>query len=135
MSEKGTLYVVVKVKDLLGYVTIIPQSSPKIYRFTYVNRMINVVMDALTCFLEANEIQINSKNWEKRGARRMDLQKQGISKLRLLSYLALITQESNVNILTSKQYFQIVERVDECIKYAQAWMRSDKERLNKFLNN
>lgn len=54
--------------------------------------------------------------------------------MRLLSYVAMVSQKSEINILTLKQSFQIIERVDECIKYAQAWMKSDKERLCRFLS-
>lgn len=122
-----------KTKDLLGYITKVTHKSPKIYRFTFVNRMIDLCMDALTLFLEANEIHVTSGNWKKRGAERVDLQRKGISRLRTLAYFAEISQKSEVAVLTEKQYLQIAKRVDECIKFAQSWLKSEQRRMRQYL--
>jgi hypothetical protein len=133
MNEKGELYVLMKTKDLLGYVTQVTRKSPKVFRFTFVDRLLHLGMDALSFFVEANEIHITSGNWQKRGAERLDLQRKGISKLRTLAYFSMIAQEGETQVLTPKQYLQIAKRVDECIKFAQGWIKSDKQKIQHYL--
>lgn len=135
MEERGELYVLVKTRDLLGYITQVTSKSPKIYRFTYVDRMIHLAMDALTLLFEANEIRITKGNWEKRGGERVDLQRSSISKLRTLAYFAMIAQEGELNVITNKQYLQISHRVDECIKLAQGWLKNDSKRMSEYLHS
>ena len=71
--KKCNLLVVTKAKELCSYVMTVTQKSPKQFRFTFVSRLRNLMLDVIEKIYFANEIYIG-KGGEKNAEKRLALQ-------------------------------------------------------------
>lgn len=120
------LMVIIVVKKLVAYTITVTEKSPKKFRGVFVNRMQNYCLDALECLLEANFIRMDIA--EKK-AKREELQKEAIIKLKLLGYVSMVAENSGC--ILKKQYKQISIQLSEAINLTVAWKKSDDERWKK----
>lgn len=117
--------VLTKAKDLSKYVFTITSNAPKRFRFTIVNRMINLSFDALENLVCANELLLGQDTDETK--RRRQFQHTALAKLRVLDALAMTAREQNC--ILPKQYEVLSGYISDCINLTGAWMNSDKRRL------
>ena len=120
------LMVITVVKKLTAYTIAVTEKSPKKYRGVFVNRMQNYCLDTLEVLLEANFIRMDAI--EKK-AKREELQKEAIVKLKLLGYVSMVAE--NFGCILKKQYKQISLQLSEAINLTIAWKKSDDERWKK----
>lgn len=120
------LMVITVVKKLGAYVIAVTEKSPKKFRGVFVNRMQNYCLDTLECLLQANFIRMDSIDNKKR---REYYQKEAIIKLKLLGYIAMLSE--NVGCILKKQYKQISIQLSEAINLIVAWKKSDDTRIKK----
>jgi len=120
------LMVITVVKKLSAYTIAVTEKSPKKFRGVFVNRMQNYCLDTLECLLEANFIRMDSP--EKK-AKREELQKEAVVKLKLLGYVSMVAENSGC--ILNKQYKQISIQLSEAINLTAAWKKSDDERWRK----
>lgn len=120
------LVVITVVKKLAAYTIAVTEKSPKKFRGVFVNRMQNYCLDTLECLLEANFIRMDAP--EKK-AKREELQKEAIVKLKLLGYVSMVAENSGC--ILNKQYKQISIQLSEAINLIVAWKKGDDERWKK----
>ena len=120
------LMVITVVKKLAAYTIAVTEKSPKKFRGVFVNRMQNYCLDTLECLLEANFIRMDAP--EKK-AKREELQKEAVVKLKLLGYVSMVAENSGC--ILNKQYKQISIQLSEAINLTTAWKKSDDERWRK----
>ena len=120
------LAVITKTKDLCSYILTVTDKSPKRFRFTLVAKLQNRALDALESLLLANEVYLANRRPENL-ARRLELQHQAITSLKVLGYLAQLAMEQGC--ILSKQYEQISKRVYDCQNLTGAWINSDRRRF------
>ena len=125
MRKKSDLYVITKVRDLMGYVLTVTIKSPKNLRFTYVNKIQNMAIESLSFLVEANDINLSVESIEKR----RELQNKARLSLKMLGYLSFVGAEQGAILL--KQYEQISLQIDECLSLLKTWIESDKNRFEK----
>ncbi len=110
------LMVITVVKKLAAYTIAVTEKSPKKFRGVFVNRMQNYCLDTLECLLEANFIRMDAP--EKK-AKREELQKEAVVKLKLLGYVSMVAENSGC--ILNKQYKQISIQLSEAINLTVAW--------------
>lgn len=120
------LMVITVVKKLAAYTIAVTEKSPKKFRGVFVNRMQNYCLDTLEYLLEANFIRMDAP--EKK-AKREELQKEAVVKLKLLGYVSMVAESSGC--ILNKQYKQISIQLSEAINLTAAWKKSDDERWRK----
>lgn len=59
--------------------------------------------------------------------KRLDLQRQAMTDLKLLGYISMLSMEQGC--ILAKQYEQIARQVTDCQNLLGAWMNSDRKRL------
>jgi len=131
-KQQSELSVIIKAKDLCGYVMQVTQKSPKQYRFTFVSRMQNLTLDIIENIYLANAIWLGDA--KQQGARqetakqkRLDIQHQALTQIRLLAYFSQLALENKC--ILPKQYEQIAKRATDCLYMLAAWIKSDKNRF------
>ena len=55
---QSELVVIVRAKELCGYVLTVTDKSPKKFRFTLVSRLQSYALDALECLYKANLVRV-----------------------------------------------------------------------------
>lgn len=98
-GSNNEFLLLVKAKDLVKYtmkVTDNPKRFPKKYRFTFVDRMQNMVLDIYELINMANELNTNN---EQALTERLKLQNQAITKCKTMLFLIdLCLENENVGI-------------------------------------
>ncbi len=125
MRKNSELIVITKAKDLISYLFTVTEKSPKKFRFTLVNRMINISLEILENLIFANEIMLGEN--EKDNALRYKHQKTVIAKLKILDSIVLIAREQKC--ILPNQYEILSRYIGDCINLTGAWINSDKKRM------
>lgn len=121
MKNESELIIFAKMKDLTNYVFNVTKKSPKTFRHTFVLRMQNLCLDIITNLYMANELQLSEQY-----QRRINLQTESLSQLKVLNFIAYQAFE-NLCIL-EKQFEQISMKCLECKNILAGWIVSDKKR-------
>lgn len=124
--KQSELTVITKAKDLCSYIMTVTQKSPKQFRFTFTSRIQNLTLDIIEKLYRANDIFVTRDNIAAQ-RERLELQRQALTDLKLLSYFSLLAFEQNC--ILSKQYEQISRQATECQSLLGAWISSDRKRL------
>ena len=122
-EDSSDLIVITKTKKLGAYIVCITQKSPTRFRGVFVNRMINLCLDALQDMLHANFIRqdiLENKN------RREQYQSEAIIKLKILGYVVLLAENSGC--ILRKQYKQVSIQLGDAINLCAAWRKSDNDK-------
>lgn len=125
--KQSELSVITKAKDLCSYIMTVTQKSPKQFRFTFVSRLQNLSLSVIENLFRANEIFVSKKDTYSQ-RERMSYQRNAMTDLKLLGYIALVAMEQKC--ITFKQYEQISKQVTDCQNLLGAWMNSDRRRLS-----
>ena len=124
--RQSELTVITKAKDLCSYVLTVTQKSPKQFRFTITSRLQNLSLDVVECLYKANDTYA-VKDDPVAKEKRLDYQRQAMTSLKLLCYIALLATEQNSILF--KQYEQISRQASDCHNLLCGWINSDKKRL------
>lgn len=126
MKKDSELTVITRAKELSLYILAVTDKSPKKFRFTLVSRLQDYGLEILEKLFLANEIPLDRK---KTGdtERRRKYQREAMTELRLLGYIAMIARESLC--ILPKQYVVIEQKIVETQRLLYAWVKSDDKRL------
>ena len=122
VQKKSELTVVMKAKELCGYIMTVTQKSPKQFRFTFVTRLQNLALDVIERIYRANEEHLMTG-----AARRLELQRNALTDLKLLAYIAELSMTQGC--LLPKQFEEIAKLTTDCQHLLGAWINSDKKRI------
>lgn len=125
-ENANDLMVITIMKKLGAYVVSVTEKSPAKFRGVFVNRMQNFCLDTLEYLLQVNFIRLDS---EVNKNKREEYQKEAIIKLKMLGYIAMISE--NAGCILFRQYKQISIQIGETIKLITAWKKSDDDRWRK----
>ena len=103
-ARQSELTVIVKAKDLAGYVLTVTDKSPKRFRFTLVAKLRGYALDIIEDLYRANEVFVSEGDGEAAG-RRLDYQHRAITGMKQLGYMAQLAMERGC--ILPKQYEQI----------------------------
>jgi hypothetical protein len=120
VEKKSELAVVMKAKELCGYIMTVTQKSPKQFRFTFVSRLQNLSLDIIENIYYANETMLGERE-------RLNLQHKALVNVKLLAYFAELALTQGC--ILAKQYEQIAKNSTDCRYMLGAWVNSDKKRL------
>ena len=126
-SKQSELTVITKAKDLCSYIMVVTQKSPKQFRFTFVSRLQNLSLSVIENLFRANDIFV-AKGDIKSREERLSYQRNAMTDLKLLGYIALLSMEQKC--ILPKQFEQILKLITDCKNLAGAWMNSDRRRLS-----
>lgn len=132
MDSKSELSVITKSKELCNYILTITDKSPKKFRFTLVSRLQNYALSIIEALIKANEIYVYGADKTinmNAVAIRTGLQRDALTELKLLSYMAQVGMEQQC--ILPKQYEQITRKIYDCQNLLGAWMKSDAKRFQK----
>lgn len=125
-KQKRELVVIMKAKDLCRYIMTVTQKSPKQYRFTFTTKLQNLAMDILEDIYLANDTFVNGVDAKEKAKKRLDLQHNAMTKVRLLCFIAQLALEQKA--ILPKQYEQISMQSTEVLNLLGGWVNSDKRR-------
>lgn len=126
MKKDSELKVITSTKKLIDYVLTITEKSPKKYRYSFINKIHNLLFEIIECLYKANNERLGNINRE-------IYQKEAIVKLQLLDYFCDISVKEKCIIF--KQYENITEMINTIMKLLNSWIASDKKRINNSNNN
>ena len=109
MKEK--LIVLEKANELGEYIFLISDSAPKKYRFTFVSRMQNLMLDIIENLYKANYVNLSYMNDRQYRAGRLEYQEKARLSVDLLCYISQIARKQNC--ILPKHYEQILLRASE----------------------
>ena len=124
MKEK--LIVLEKANELGEYIFLISDSAPKKYRFTFVSRMQNLMLDIIENLYKANYVNLSYMNDRQYRAGRLEYQEKARLSVDLLCYISQIARKQNC--ILPKHYEQILVRASEIKRLINGWIRSDMKR-------
>lgn len=121
--KKAELTAITKAKDLCHVVLEVTDKSPKRYRFTLVSRMQNLSLEIIEKLYRANEVYVRDQTSFER---RLTLQHEAITAVKLLGYMSLIAREQQA--ILPKQYERVSKLVSDCQNLTGAWINADRKR-------
>ena len=124
--SSSDLAVIAKAKDLANYLFDATRKSPKVFRFTFVSRMQNLMLDIIEQLYRANEVFV-VKGDEAALARRHSFQHEASVSLKLLVFVAEMA--FGQGCLTTKQYEVVSRQALEVGKLLGGWINSDSKRF------
>lgn len=120
------LTVIMKTKDLCSYIMTVTQKSPKYFRFSFVNRLHNLALDIIENLYMANSYFV-SKDRPEELEKRLALQREAYTKLKLLGYVSYLAMEQGC--ILSKQYKVISKLIFDSENLLRAWKAGDQKRV------
>lgn len=123
-KSESELKVITESKRLTEYIMTISEKSPKKYRYTYVNRIHNLLFNIIELLYKANNEVLGSSN-------RSMYQNDVYVKFQFLDYLCDLGCKEKCILF--KQYENITEMINTCMKLLSNWITSDKRRINNIL--
>lgn len=96
MNKQGDLSVITKAKEVCSYILTITDKSPKRFRFTLVSRLQNYSLTIIEKLILANEIYVCNNRQEvdeNALSERRRLQKNAMTHIKLLAYIAQVSME------------------------------------------
>ncbi len=124
MKEK--LIVLEKANELGEYIFLISDSAPKKYRFTFVSRMQNLMLDIIENLYKANYVNLTYRSSGQNRAARLAYQEKARLSVDLLCYISQMARKQNC--ILPKHYEQISQRAAEIKRLINGWIRSDTRR-------
>lgn len=125
-SLESELTVITRAKELCQYILMITDKSPKKYRFTLVSRLQNYSLSVIESLYKANNVFFGGVKKEWQYEKRLTLQHEVMTDLRILAYLAMVARECQC--ILPRQQAQISSKIIETQKLLYAWIKSDEAR-------
>lgn len=125
--SSNELVVFTVAKDLCKYVFEVTDKSPKKFRFSLTVRMHNLASETIENLYRANDIFVGSDTFSKtRALQRIQHQKDALSSVKLLGFIALIANEQQA--ITNHQYEYMSKLLANVQYLIAAWLKKDSER-------
>lgn len=107
------LNVIVKTKELCTYIFTVTASSPKKFRFTLVDRMLNISLSAISYIYQE----------------RVYYQRKAMTQLKLLGFLSHIACEQQC--ILPKQFEKISRMIYSSCNMLGGWINADSRRIKQ----
>lgn len=125
-NNESELTVITRAKELCQYILVITDKSPKKFRFTLVSRLQNYSLSVIEHLFKANQQFAGEGKTDEQYEKRLSLQQEAMTELRLLAYISMIARESQC--ILPKQQSHISMKIVETQRLLYAWMKSDEKR-------
>jgi hypothetical protein len=126
-GTESELTVITRAKELAQYILTVTDKSPKKFRFTLTSRLQNYSLSVIESLYKANHVFLGSSSQrDLQFEKRLALQHEAMTQLRLLSYLSMVARECQC--ILPRQQAQISSKVMETQRLLYAWMKSDETR-------
>ena len=113
------MLVITETKRLIDYVFLVTEKSPKKFRYSFVNKIHNLLMEIIELLYIANSIDVMNID-------RLSKQKDVIVKFEILDYICELSMRQKC--LLFNQYENISNYINLCMKYLNGWINSDIKR-------
>lgn len=123
------LNVIVKTKELCTYIFTVTASSPKKFRFTLVDRMLNTSLSAISYIYQANDVFIRNEQDVKRMEERVYYQRKAMTQLKLLGYLSHFALQQQC--ILPKQFEKISRMIYSSCNMLGGWINADLRRIKQ----
>lgn len=120
--RKSELKIITNSKKLASYIILITESSPKKYRYLYIDKMHDCILFIIEYLYKANDTILGDKQ-------RLIYQENVKSKLKLLEAISNLSYEAKC--ITFSQYEQIAKQINECLTLLLNWIKSDENRIEQ----
>lgn len=117
--KKSELQVLTRSKKLLSYIFQVTDKCPVKFRYTFVSKLQNLIMDSIELLYEANDLDLNDVN-------RLKSQRKAKTKLKLLNYIA--ESAKDYKCIKMKQYNYISLEIYSILSLIEGWINSDLKR-------
>ncbi len=117
--KKGTLYVITCFEKVMDYLFKACESSPKKFRYSFVMKIEQLLLDTEECLIHANMTRLEDK-------RRTEHQEEAKVKLVMLS--AILRIAMNQKCISFSQYENATKLIADTVSYLDKWMISDETR-------
>lgn len=114
------LKIITETKRLIEYILTVTEKSPKKFRYSFTTKIHNTLFEIIELLYKANNERLGN-------IKREEYQKEVITKYQVLDYLCDIATKEKC--LLFKQYENITEMINECMKLINNWILSDKRRI------
>ena len=105
----------------------IENQSEKRFRFTLTAKIQGYALNTIENLCRANEVYVKPGS-AAAIERRLAYQRQALTELNLLGYLAQLSMEQTC--ITAKQYEQITRKIYDCKNLLGAWIKSDQKSVS-----
>lgn len=122
--KKSELQVITHSKKLLSYIFEVTEKAPLKYRYTFVSRMQNLIMDTIENLYEANDLDISDNN-------RIIYMRKAKTKLKLLDYVS--ESSKDFGCIKMKQYNYITKEIYSILGLLEGWINSDLKRKEELV--
>lgn len=110
-NSKKDLIVIEKAKEMGDYLFQITGNAPNKFRFTFVSRMQNLMLDIIENLYRANSVNLSKAGDTASKRRRTEYQREAKLSLDILCYIAMLARTQQC--ILPKQYEQISLRAAE----------------------
>lgn len=117
--KKSELQVITHTKKLLSYIFQVTDKAPIKFRYTFVSRMQNLIIDTIEFLYEANELDIKDDD-------RLKYMRKAKSKLKLLDYIS--ESAKDYECIKMKQFNYITKEIYSIMSLLEGWINSDLRR-------
>lgn len=117
--KKGTLYVITCFEKVMDYLFKACESSPKKFRYSFVMKIEQLLLDTEECLIHANMTRLEDK-------RRTEHQEE--AKVRLVTLSAILRIAMNQKCISFSQYENATKLIADTTSYLDKWMISDETR-------
>lgn len=122
--KKSDLKVITSTKRLLTYIFKITEKCPVKYRYSFIIRMHNYILDSIEALYMANSLDLKD-------SKRYDYQNMAKTKLRLLDYICEASKDCAC--IDMHQYDHISKEIYSILNMLDAWMNSDASRKEELV--
>ena len=117
--KKSELMVITKTKKLLSYIFQITEKCPVKYRYTYVSKMHNLIMEIIELMYYANGLELSND-------KRREYQEKAKVKIKLLDYICEAAKDAKC--IKMSQFEYITKEIYTIINLLEGWINSDNSR-------
>lgn len=120
--KRGTLYVITCFEKVMDYLFKACESSPKKFRYSFVMRIEQLLLEIEECLISANMTRLEDM-------RRKEHQEKAKMKLTVLSSVLRIAM--NQKCIAFSHYENATKLISDTMTYLDKWMKSDDMRRGK----
>lgn len=121
------LQVITKAKELTKYVLIVTDKSNRRYKYTLVEKVVNISIDMISDMYKSNGAYLGKRVRKSSLDKRMSYQLQAIGKINLIEYLMEELEERGCILEKEKKH--IDKLIYELEVYLSGWIKDTERRL------
>lgn len=124
--KKGKFYVITCYENVMDYLFNALERAPKKFRYSFVLRMEDNMLDTMSLLVSANKTQLTNPD-------RRKYQEDAKVKMDVLGVLLRIAYKQNC--ICYKTYENATKLIFEAREYLDKWIASDEKRLNSLTHH